>query len=82
MSEEGLNKTDNEKIYVAAPIVFDEKAFYRQLNDLFGWRTTSNRTSVPLSWKLFQPIRVAKPIRKIEGKRAIFAHNPNGSKLF
>lgn len=34
MSEEGLNKTDNEKIYVAAPIVFDEKAFYRQLNDL------------------------------------------------
>lgn len=34
MDEEGLNKTDNEKIYVAAPIEFDEDVFLSQLNDL------------------------------------------------
>lgn len=34
MDEEGLNKTDNEKIYVAAPIDFDENAFRLQLEKL------------------------------------------------
>ena len=34
MDEEGLQKTENELIYIGKPIVFDEKRFREQLEQL------------------------------------------------
>ena len=45
MSEEGLKKTDNDRIHIGSPIPFDEDAFIQQLDKLMQY-AYANRSDI------------------------------------
>ena len=55
MNEEGLNKTDNNKIYVGAQIKFDDNLFISDLEDMRSICMTNNKDMVIKQLKTLVP---------------------------